>query len=318
MVTGSDESDGKPISISLNLDRIYANRDELITGVSGNLRARRGRIETAEISGTFLSGQPVVFRVTPVDGGREMRINGSDGGAAIRAANLYSRVAGGQIEFYALLSNDPGASVKKGKLVLRNFRSSQRGGTGGTRCQGQGRRNPVRGVRRCRSRKLTLPFTSDAKFIRIGDSLAQGNELGASAEGLIRKSDGAVDITGTIIPIYALNSFISNIPIARRHSHGRQRAGHFRCHLCARRQRRQAGVPDEPGFRHRAGHPAQVLRVRQWSTLADRRTPTPTRCRTELLRLDQHVLLLAHRQLDDAIVIAQRACVSFSLSSVTA
>ena len=208
----ASESDGKPISIALNLDRVHANRGEMITGVSGELRARRGRLESAEISGTFLSGQPVVFRVTPVEGGREMRINGRDGGAAIRAANLYSRVAGGQIEFYALLSNDPGGSVKTGKLVLRNFEVRNEAALAELDTKGKPKKS---GPRRdaMSFTKLTLPFTSDDKFIRIGDTLAQGNELGASAEGLIRKSDGAVDINGTIIPMYALNSLLSNIPL---------------------------------------------------------------------------------------------------------
>ena len=208
----ASESDDKPISIALNLDRIHANRGEMITGVSGELRARRGRLESAEISGTFLSGQPVVFRVTPVEGGREMRINGRDGGAAIRAANLYSRVAGGQIEFYALLSNDPGGSVKTGKLVLRNFEVRNEAALAELDTKGKPKKS---GPRRdaMSFTKLTLPFTSDDKFIRIGDTLAQGNELGASAEGLIRKSDGAVDINGTIIPMYALNSLLSNIPL---------------------------------------------------------------------------------------------------------
>ena len=208
-----EEPDNTPISISLSLDRIYANRGEVISGVSGNLRARRGRLEQAEVSGTFLSGQPVVFRVTPVEGGREMRINGRDGGAAIRAANLYSRVAGGQIEFYALLSNDQAGAVKKGKLVLRNFEVRNEAALAELDTKGKPKKT---GPRResLSFNKLTLPFTSDEKFIRIGDSLVQGNELGASAEGLISKSDGRVDITGTIIPIYALNSFISNIPLA--------------------------------------------------------------------------------------------------------
>ena len=58
-----------------------------------------------------------------------------------------------------------------------------------------------------------MPFTTDAKFIRIGDSLVRGDELGASGEGVIRKSDGAVDITGTIIPVYVLNSLFSDIPL---------------------------------------------------------------------------------------------------------
>ena len=74
-------------------------------------------------------------------------------------------------------------------------------------------KNPARAAMGLSFTKLTLPFTTDAKFIRIGDSLLKGNELGASAEGLIRKADGAIDITGTIIPAYGINAAVGNIPL---------------------------------------------------------------------------------------------------------
>ena len=43
--------------------------------------------------------------------------------------------------------------------------------------------------------------------------MLKGTDLGASADGIIRKADGAIDITGTIIPAYALNSAIGKIPL---------------------------------------------------------------------------------------------------------
>lgn len=201
----------KPIRVSLDLNRLHANRGEIVTGVKGSLSARNGVLHQAEIEGSFLSGQPVVFRVTPVEGGREMRINGRDGGAAIRAANLYSKVAGGQIEFYALLANE-GSAVKNGSLVLRNFEVRNEAALAELDARGKPKRaGPRRDA--LSFNKLTLPFTSDGRFIRIGESLVRGPELGASAEGLIRKSDGAVDITGTIIPAYALNAALGDIPL---------------------------------------------------------------------------------------------------------
>ena len=201
-----------PMTISVNLDRIYAYRSEALTGVSGNIVSRGSKVEAAEISGTFLSGQPVVFSVNPVNGGREMRINGRDGGAAMRAANLYSKVAGGQIEFYALLLNDANSTVKQGQLVLRNFQVRNEAALAELDRRGRPKNSGPRKDVLSFSR-LTLPFSADSRFIRICDSLVKGNELGASAEGLIRKSDGAVDITGNIIPAYALNSFVSGIPL---------------------------------------------------------------------------------------------------------
>ena len=86
-----------------------------------------------------------------------MRINGRDGGAAIRAANLYSKVAGGQIEFYALLSNDASSSVKNGQLVLRNFEVRNEAALAELDSRGKPKKS---GPRResLSFAKLTLPF----------------------------------------------------------------------------------------------------------------------------------------------------------------
>lgn len=207
---------GRTVKVALNIGRVYANRGEIINGVSGSLVSRASRLEQAEISGTFLSGQPITLRMTPVEGGREMQINGRDGGSAIRAANLYSKVAGGQIEFRALLSKD-GSSVRDGKLVLRNFEVRNEAALAELDARGKPKRDAPRrdGPRRdaLTFNKLTLPFTSDSRFICIGESNVRGPELGAIAGGLIRKSDGAIDIAGTITPAYALNAALGEIPL---------------------------------------------------------------------------------------------------------
>ena len=206
---------GRNVQVSLNIGRVYTYRGEIINSVTGSLTAKDSKLTQAEISGTFLSGQNIVYRVTPVEGGREMRINGRDGGAAIRAANLYSKVAGGQIEFYALILDD--GSVRKGQLVLRNFEVRDEAALVELDARGKPKRDAPRkdGPRRdsLSFNKLTLPFTTDSRFICIGESLVRGTELGASAAGLIRKSDGAIDIAGTITPAYALNSALGDIPL---------------------------------------------------------------------------------------------------------
>lgn len=212
--TASAGGDGAaaPVSVSINVDRVHAFRGEVLTGVSGDIRTRGSRVQSAEVSATFLSGQPVVFRVTPAEGGREMRINGRDGGAAIRAANLYGKVAGGQIELYALLADDAASSVKQGQLVLRNFQIRNEAALAELDSKGRPKKAGPR-KDALTFKKMTMPFTTDAKFIRIGESLVRGDELGATAEGIIRKSDGLFDITGTIIPAYGANAALGGIPL---------------------------------------------------------------------------------------------------------
>lgn len=209
---GSEDGPPQNLSISANVDRIIAHRGEVLTGVSANLSVRRNVLASAEIGGTFLSGSALDIHVKPSGDGRILEMTSGDGGAVLRATNLYSKVAGGNLEFIAVMSNDPGSTIKRGQLVLRSFAVRNEAALANIDSRGKARKS---GPRRdgLNFTKLKLPFTTDAKFVRIGNTLLKGNDLGASAEGIIRKSDGAIDITGTIIPAYGLNSALSNIPL---------------------------------------------------------------------------------------------------------
>ena len=203
---------GVPLQITANIDRVYAHRGEEIAGVTAAIRSIGGGVQSADITGTFLSGQPIVMRVSPAEGGRELRITGRDAGAALRAANLYSKIAGGQIDFSALLGNDARGSVQNGRLVIRDFEVRNEAALAELDQKGKPKKSGPRNEGTA-FRKLTLPFTTDDKFVRIGESLVKGSDLGAVASGLIRKSDGAIDITGTIIPAYELNAALGEIPL---------------------------------------------------------------------------------------------------------
>jgi hypothetical protein len=195
------------------VDKVYAHRGEVVKGVAGSFVLRNGNVERATLSGTFFSGQPITIRITPAeDGGRDLRIAGRDAGSALRAANLYSKVAGGQIDFSARLGGGADATVRNGRLALRDFEVRDEAALAELDQKGRPKKAGPRKGGVVFSR-LTLPFTSDSRFIRIGDTLVKGPELGATAQGLIRKMDGAIDIDGTIIPVYALNSAIGEVPI---------------------------------------------------------------------------------------------------------
>ena len=200
------------LNIVAKVDRVFANRGEILTGVTATLAVRNRAVANADIEGQFLSGKALAIRVWPNETGRQLQIISGDGGAALRASNLYSKVSGGSLEFSALLSSDGSSSIQNGRLVLRDFDVRNEAALADIDSRGKARKS---GPRRdgLSFTRLTLPFTTDAKFIRIGDSLLKGAEMGATAEGLIRKADGAIDITGTIIPAYGINAALGNIPL---------------------------------------------------------------------------------------------------------
>ena len=161
------------MNISAQIDRVFANRGEILTGVSATLAVKNRAIANADIEGQFLSGKALAIRVKPNETGRQLQIVSGDGGAALRASNLYSKVAGGSLEFSALLSSDGSSAIQNGQLVLRNFDVRNEAALADIDSRSKSKKS---GPRRegLSFTKLTLPFTTDAKFIRIGDSLVEG------------------------------------------------------------------------------------------------------------------------------------------------
>jgi hypothetical protein len=172
-------------------------------------------VQAADLQGTFLSGAPVVFKITPSEHSRDLQVTIRDAGAALRAANLYSKASGGQLELTAKLGVGADSSVKRGMLTIRNFEVRDENTLVEIERQDHSVRTKPSGPRNqgLSFTKLTMPFSSDQIYVRIGDSLIKGREMGATVQGVIRKRDGALDIGGTIIPAYQLNSALSGVPL---------------------------------------------------------------------------------------------------------
>ena len=211
---GGDGGDAKQsYSIKIDLNRVYAQRGEILTDVTGQISARSGVVQQANVQGTFISGNPVVFKITPDGDTRELRVAGRDAGAALRAANLYSKIAGGALDFEAKMNNGPGGSLRSGRLIIRDFEVRDEAAL--AELDRKGKPKKTTGPRKAgvAFSKLTLPFTADSRFFRIGDAVVKGPQMCATADGLIRRADGAIDIDGTIIPACALNRVPGDIPI---------------------------------------------------------------------------------------------------------
>lgn len=208
-------ADALPMRIEATFDRVHTNRGEVVVGVSGSLDIVGGVVEAADLSGRFVNGEPVTLQVVPAASDlRELRLIGGDGGAALRAANLYSKIAGGAIDFQAWLGPGRRGTVQRGLLVVRDFEVRNEvvlteldERSGGNVRIAAARRGALQ------FSKLSLPFSVDDSYVLIGDALIKGPELGASAQGQIRKIDGRMDIGGTIIPAYALNAALGEVPV---------------------------------------------------------------------------------------------------------
>jgi hypothetical protein len=61
--------------------------------------------------------------------------------------------------------------------------------------------------------RLTAPFVYDRDVILLKDAKAHGSALGITADGMIDTRASKLDLSGTLVPSYTLNSLIGNIPL---------------------------------------------------------------------------------------------------------
>ena len=205
-------SEGQDFTMRAHFDHVIANRGESLDNVNATLRARASKIAEADITGNFLSGLPVNVTVIPLATGRELRVRTNDAGSALRAANFYSKIAGGQMRFYALLGNEEGSPVHKGQLEITNFDVRNEATLAELDQRGQPKKSGPRkeGIN---FQRVFLPFTTDAKFVRLGNVVLKGGDICATADGVIRKVDAAIDVSGTVIPACGLSGVFNNLPL---------------------------------------------------------------------------------------------------------
>ncbi len=202
----------RSVFVRVNITSVQALRGEKVNDVRGEITLRDGLVRRASLTGRFASGRKVALDLAPArDGLRRLRIVSDDAGALLRASGLYSRILGGSAEFTALLKGGEDGGVQRGLLILRKF--MVRGDQRLARLQRPGKKGRAGPRRGQRFKKLVLPFSTDRHFIRIGDAIIRSPEIGATANGMIRRADGAMDIGGTIIPAYALNAAFGKIPV---------------------------------------------------------------------------------------------------------
>ncbi|HEY4995822.1 MAG TPA: DUF3971 domain-containing protein [Aestuariivirga sp.] len=199
-------------TLRAHFDKVTANRGELLNNVTANLRARGGRIAEANIQGTFVNGKQVTATIVPLAKGRQMNLKSTDAGSTLRAANLYSKVSGGQLEFSALIGNEEGSPMRDGNLTVRDFQVRNEATLAEVDKRGKSAQTGPRSDA-VSFATLYLPFTTDDQFLRFNGGTVRGPTLCATADGVVRKSDNAIDISGTVVPACGLSRIFNNVPL---------------------------------------------------------------------------------------------------------
>jgi len=165
-----------------------------------------------EIEGTLPGGTPLVMTYLPVEGGKHhLSITSNDAGAALRVLDIFDDVQGGKLKVIGDATDSEPQRPLKGKAEIQDFRLINQTGlvrlfslTGFIDAMtGEG----------FQFDRFVADFTKTGGHVEVPLARAHGPSLGMTATGEFDNVKDTIDLKGTIVPAYAINSILGNIPI---------------------------------------------------------------------------------------------------------
>ncbi|MEO1193399.1 MAG: AsmA-like C-terminal domain-containing protein [Pseudomonadota bacterium] len=186
-----------------NLDRIILPAGSLqnVRGSATNIAGDMGLDLAAQlVEGNNRGALDLVFG--PHDGGHRADIEVSNLGALLRALDLYDELEGGQLSWKASAPPGPGMALS-GALSGENLYLTT---------VPEGVTALVSGPGLTIDR-LTAGLTIQGSKVQLDDLRAVGSDIAVTANGSLDSEADTIDLRGRVIPAYALNDFLNQIPI---------------------------------------------------------------------------------------------------------
>jgi len=212
-ISGRD-SDSKAKSKNIDFDvdvklgAVAGYFGEALRSVDARMSRRNGAIKSLTFSSKLGRDTPVTADLRGRAQGHEViYLETNDAGAFLRFTDMYSKVVGGQLQ----LAVDPPAAepaAKEGLLNVRDF--AVKGESAIDRLAAGGSTGAQAGIGFSR---LRAEFTRQNGQLSIREGVLKGPSIGGTIEGSIDYPSNQVRMSGTFIPMYALNNIFGQIPL---------------------------------------------------------------------------------------------------------
>ena len=227
---GSGEPD-EPFSIDFTakVGRVIGFYNTYATDLDVMLKKRNGRLTALRGSGKLNGKSAAGAELTTQNGARILNAESRDAGAVFRLIGFYRSVEGGEATLQVNMDAG-GRGTKSGTLWARNFNvvgdsvvADVLTDPSSTAVLGNNRRSIAKS--RIVFKRLRAPFIVGGGKFRLRDAYVNGPQLGATMRGTVNFKTQTLDLGGTYVPLYGLNSALGAIPILGRVFVGRQGEG---------------------------------------------------------------------------------------------
>jgi hypothetical protein len=203
--------------IAATIGRVTGFNNQYIESFSGKVETGARGLKSADLKGLVNGRANFEFVVTEDNDAQSASGRFANTGATLRFLDLYKRMRGGTGELDVAMADEDSWI---GDFSVRSLRITADPAIKRIRERNSSRLNADGSTAATRQEDGSASFdTLDISFSRDGDTLTinrgalQGNALGGTVSGTVDLGQQTLSLTGTFVPIYALNNFFAKIPL---------------------------------------------------------------------------------------------------------
>jgi hypothetical protein len=197
--------------MTLQLQQVLTQRGTL-GYANGRLELAGERIALADL--TIGAGTGSTFRVTPAGSGRTLFLYVADFGAMLRDAGWLDGLVNGYLHIEGRYDDSVAGSPLAGTLKMGPFRLQKvtprlEVGTLNSTIEGLGRAGNA--LQQFDNLEARVKKTGDRIQIRNGRT--NGQSIGLTTQGFVDIGKDTAQLSGVVVPGFALNNLLSNVPL---------------------------------------------------------------------------------------------------------
>lgn len=203
--------------IAATIDRVTGFNNQSINQFSGQVETGAKGLMSADLKGLVNGRSKFEFVVADQGGAQTANARFEDTGATLRFLDLYERMQGGAGSLSVAMADE---DSWVGEFNVRSLQITEDPAIKRIRERDRSKFNQDGSVASTREVNGSASFdTLVINFAREGDQLTisrgalRGNALGGTVSGTVDLAQQTMSLTGTFVPIYALNNFFAKIPL---------------------------------------------------------------------------------------------------------
>lgn len=213
----ADAAPGPRIDVTFDVGELSFGDNRSLQAVHGRAIGRTTNLQDVTLAAQLPGGRPIDLRLTPQQGQPDRQIltlRSEDAGEALRVLDIADNITGGSLLATGTRNGVTGAI--EGQFDARSFVLHDAPGMArllaATSPSGL---QDLFGTSGLTFNRLDADFTYAAaqRRITLKQGRGAGGDLGLAFDGVIDLRAETIDLAGTIVPIYHINSVISAIPL---------------------------------------------------------------------------------------------------------